>query len=85
MPETKQCPFCAESINKNAIKCKHCGKRLDAEANSVNTASSDNTVRRLPYIKALPMAVLSSVTIFGAGFALCLTGIGAIAGIPMLV
>jgi hypothetical protein len=40
---------------------------------------------RLPYIKALPMAALSSITMFGAGFALCLTGIGAIAGIPMLV
>lgn len=27
--ETKSCPFCAESIRKTAIKCKHCGTMLD--------------------------------------------------------
>ena len=26
---TKACPFCAEDINENAIKCKHCGEFLD--------------------------------------------------------
>lgn len=27
-PETKKCPFCAEEINIDAVKCKHCGERL---------------------------------------------------------
>lgn len=28
--ETKNCPFCAEEIRIEAVKCKHCGSELSA-------------------------------------------------------
>ena len=30
--EKKKCPFCAEDVLAEAIKCKHCGSNLNAQA-----------------------------------------------------
>jgi hypothetical protein len=29
--ETRECPFCKEEIRADAIKCKHCGSRIEPE------------------------------------------------------
>lgn len=29
VPTVKQCPFCAEQIHVDALKCKHCGETID--------------------------------------------------------
>ena len=42
--ELKKCPYCAEMINKDAIKCKECGEIIDSES---QTDSKANNLLRL--------------------------------------
>lgn len=43
-PETKNCPFCAETILATAVKCKHCGEFLNGQQSQPLTKA---TIRRL--------------------------------------
>ena len=70
LTETKNCPFCAETINVAALKCKHCGEYLDKDLKSANRQQNTSTIV-LPeqkFRKWSPgVAALLSFIIPGAG------------------
>jgi TM2 domain-containing membrane protein YozV len=68
-PITKKCPFCAEKILVDAIKCKHCGEIVDPvvlKANNIELSQKMQAVHRER--KWSPgIAALLSFLIPGAG------------------
>ncbi len=64
--QIKKCPFCAETINVDAIKCKHCGEILDADIRSARASQSAVIIQ--PQRKWSPgVAALLSFVLPGAG------------------
>lgn len=43
-PKTKSCPFCAEDIRTDAIKCKHCGEMLNPDIKQQEQSKDCNQV-----------------------------------------
>jgi len=57
MPDTKKCPFCAEDIKNEAIKCKHCGSAIE-EPKKVKEKSSKKGIPKAWKIIFLIVLVL---------------------------
>ncbi len=72
MSDTKSCPYCGELIKSVAIKCKHCGERLDnpSSAMVVPTPSAPTMAPGAPSAPAVLPGASSAPTAFsdaGAG------------------
>lgn len=87
---TRKCPFCAEEIKTEAVKCKHCGAALDGSAaheppaGNKHTSDKGNSLHRASFVKGLGVSILFGIVAIGLGGLLTITVIGAIVGVPMM-
>jgi len=60
---TKSCPYCAEQINIDAKKCKHCGEFLDS--NLRNAKEQERTVNQKVVVEQKRGGLMTTLIVLG--------------------
>jgi len=59
----KKCPYCAEEIKKEAVKCRYCGEFLNKPKEVIEAETSWGRVRRKKSRRGKPKMVVGSILI----------------------
>jgi phage shock protein PspC (stress-responsive transcriptional regulator) len=77
MTEMKTCPYCAEEIRGEAVKCRFCGSRLDGNVLAMEWTRSDEGRMIAGVCAGLAAQFDISVTLVRLAFVLmCVFGVG---------